>query len=443
MVGAVGLVLVGCSSGDAAESQSAAPVAGCEDYGTYGTFTDNPNVAISSTIVDTEADNLVKSWEQFEKCTGITIKYTGNKDFESQILQQAQGGTAPDIALFPQPGLLASVVNTTGKVVPAPDSVVANIDKWWSADWKGYGTIDGTVYAAPLMASVKGYIWYSPADLKARGIEIPTTLDELMADTEAMATASDNPKGYKPWCAGMESGAASGWPGTDWIEDYVLRLNGPDVYDQWASGTTKFNSDEIKKAFTGVGDILLNPDYVNGGIGNVKSINSSAWADAIAPIAQGTCSFYHGASFMAAQSALEGKDISENGDLYAFMLPGTEADANAVTGAGEFVGAFNNDPATVAVQTYLSSDTWANNRVKLGGVISANKGLDPANADSPISEQSVKILQDPNTTFRFDASDAMPAAVGSGSFWTGIVNWINGDSLDSVLSAIDSSWPAS
>lgn len=440
MVGAVGLALVGCASGTATTSSSAA-VAGCEDYSTYGTFSDNPEVSISSTIQDTEADNLIKSWETFEKCTGITIKYTGSKEFETQIKVQVEGGNAPDIAIFPQPGLLATIA-ATGKLVAAPESVSANVDKWWSADWKKYGTVDGTFYAAPLMASVKGYIWYSPKDLEARGISVPTTLDELLADTKTLASSTGNKAGYKPWCAGFSSGDASGWPGTDWIEDYVLRLDGADTYDQWVAGTVKFSSAEITKAFDAVGEILLNPDYVNGGLGDVKSINSTTFNDGGLSILDGTCSFHHQASFYEAQWP-EGTDVSPTGDVYAFLLPGTTADAQSVTGGGEFVGAFNSDPATVAVQTYLSSDTWANNRVKLGGVISANKGLDPENGSSDIAKQSIKILQSDSTTFRFDASDLMPAAVGTNSFWKGIVNWINGDSTADVTKTIDSTWPSS
>ncbi len=48
-------------------------------------------------------------------------------------------------------------------------------------------------------------------------------------------------------------------------------------------------------------------------------------------------------------------------------------------------------------------------------------------------------------TGRFDASDLMPAEVGSGSFWTGMVEYMKGgpDNLESVLKTIDDSWPTS
>jgi alpha-glucoside transport system substrate-binding protein len=116
-------------------------------------------------------------------------------------------------------------------------------------------------------------------------------------------------------------------------------------------------------------------------------------------------------------------------------------DSQAVTGGGELVVAFAEGEAIEAVRAYLSSDTWANNRVSLGGVISANTGLDASVASSELLSQSIEILQNPDTTFRFDGSDLMPGAVGTDSFWKGIVAWVSGQSTQDTVDAIESSWP--
>jgi alpha-glucoside transport system substrate-binding protein len=130
--------------------------------------------------------------------------------------------------------------------------------------------------------------------------------------------------------------------------------------------------------------------------------------------------------------------------VWAFLTPpAAEGDPLSVTGGGEFVGAFDDREEVQALQAYLSSDTWANNRVELGGVISANSGLDASVASSDLLTQSVEILQNPDTTFRFDGSDLMPGAVGADSFWTGIIDWIGGDSTQDVVDAVEASWPAS
>jgi alpha-glucoside transport system substrate-binding protein len=250
--------------------------------------------------------------------------------------------------------------------------------------------------------------------------------------------------GEPPWCVGFGSDAATGWPGTDWIEDLVLRQAGPDVYDQWVANEVPFTDPQIKAAFDEVGKILLNPDYINAGFGDANSINSTAFGDVANVLVDGTCALTHQASFLDGFIVEAGGTVGEDGDVWAFMLPPFESDAegNVVAGGGEIVGAFNDDEATVKVQEYLSSPEWANSRVALGGVISANSGLDPANAQSPILQAAIEILQDPETTFRFDGSDLMPGAVGSGSFFEGMRDWVTGTSTDQVLEQIESGWPS-
>jgi len=434
--GVLGLALAGCAGTDG--GGPAASDADCGDYGDYGTF-EGETVEIYSTIVDVEADQIVESWADFQACTGITIDFVGTQEAETQINVRAAAGDAPDIMIVPQPGLLQRLVND-GYVVAAPESVEANVDEFWTEDWKGYGTIDDTFYAAPLMASVKGWVWYSPTEFEDKGYEVPATWDEMMELTATMA--EDSTATYRPWCVGFGSGDATGWPGTDWIEDAVLRTAGPEVYDQWIAGEVKFADPEIKEAFDMVGDILLDEDYVNGGFGGVNSIASTTFNDAGLPILDGNCSMHHQASFYEAQWP-EGTEVAPDGNVWAFITPPVDPEGGQpVTGGGEFVAAFNESEAITAVQTYLSSDTWANNRVEIGGVISANKGLDPALAGSELGRASIEILQDEETIFRFDGSDLMPAAVGTSSFWTGMVDWISGTKdTEEVLTFIDSTYP--
>ncbi|MBO9625479.1 MAG: extracellular solute-binding protein [Microbacterium sp.] len=425
LLGVAGVALAGCG----------AP--GAPSGGGGGGSDDNKTVTIYGTIVDDEAKLLQETWADWSKENGITIKYEGSQDFETQLGTRAQGGNPPDIAIFPQPGLFADFASRDF-LKPAPDAVKSNADKYWTKDWVNYGTVDGTFYGAPLMASVKGWIWYSPAKFKEWGVEVPKTLEELNTLTATIQSKTGTP----PWCAGFESGTATGWPGTDWIEDYVLRQSGTDVYEKWVKGDVKFTDPEIKKAFDSVGQILLKPSYVNAGFGDVRSINSTAFGDVAPKVADGSCALTHQASFLSGFFP-KGTNIAEDGDVWAFMLPGEKPGETTVTGGGEIVGAFSDSEATQKVLEYLSSPEWANKRVSLGGVTSANNGLDPANAKDPILQETIKILQDPDTTFRFDGSDLMPGAVGSGSFWKGMVAWINGTPTDEVLPQIQTAWPSS
>ena len=430
VIAAFGFALSGC-----AETGGGSDGDGPGDYGTADGV-----VTIYGTIADTEAELLEKSWADWEKQNNIDIQYESSKEFEAQIGVRAQGGNAPDIAIFPQPGLLADLASR-GYIQTAPEGVAANVSKYWSEDWANYATVDDTLYGAPLMASVKGFVWYSPKQFADNGWEVPTTWQGLLDLTAQIQKDT----GSAPWCAGFGSEAATGWPGTDWVEDLVLRQAGPETYDKWVNHEIPFTDPAIKKAFDAVGDILLNPDYVNAGFGDVKSINSTPFGDVARVIGEGKCPLHHQASFydgFISDPKNGNATVGEDGDVWAFITPSIEEGGNAVTGGGEIVAAFANDADTVKVQEYLSSAEWANSRVKLGGVISANSGLDPANASSPILQQAIKILQDPDTTFRFDASDLMPGVVGAGSFWTGMVDWINGKSTDDVLSTIEESWPS-
>jgi alpha-glucoside transport system substrate-binding protein len=430
LAGVAALGLTACTGDIAAED--AADV-DCAPYEQYGSDFDGAEVTISGTIVDAEADRLLASWSDFATCTGITIDYAGSRDFEGNIAQLAEGGNAPDIGIVPQPGLVALLAQN-GYLKPAPQEVSDNTDTFWSPDWKAYGTVDGTFYGAPMLASVKGYIWYSPAEFEEKGYEVPTTLDELMALTQTIADEGD----HLPWCAGVESGDATGWPATDWIEDYVLRLAGPEVYDQWVTHEIPFNDPRIVEAFDAAAEILKNPEYID-----TQSIVSTPFQDGGLAILDGQCSLHHQASFYEVNWG-EGVTVAPDGDVYAFLMPPANADDPlAVTGGGETVVAFNESDAITAVLAHMSSDTFANLRVEQGGTVSANNGVDPSKASSPLLEQTIEILQDPNTTFRYDGSDLMPGAVGANSFWKGTIGWLTGESSQQVVDEIEKSWPTS
>ncbi|MET0998505.1 MAG: carbohydrate ABC transporter substrate-binding protein, partial [Marmoricola sp.] len=218
---------------------------------------------------------------------------------------------------------------------------------------------------------------------------------------------------------------------------------GPDVYNEWVSHEIPFNDPKISASLDRVGDILKNEDYVNGGIGDVKSIATTPWTDGGFPILEGKCAMMRQANFYAANWP-SGTDVSENGKVFAFYLPTTSDEfGDPVLGGGEFVTAFSDRPEVQAFQTYLSSDTWANEKAKAtpdGGWVSANDGLDVANLPSPIDKLAAETLANEDAVFRFDGSDQMPGAVGAGSFWKEMTSWITGQSTKETLDNIEDSW---
>ncbi|MBO3085201.1 ABC transporter substrate-binding protein [Cellulomonas fengjieae] len=438
------LLLAGCSGGDGdgggGDEGTGEATADCADFEQYGDLT-GKTISIYAGIVTPEDQPYVESFAPFEECTGATVDYQADKQFEQQILVRAEAGNPPDIAIVPQPGLLAQLV-ATGTVVPAPEGVSANVDEFWDEAWKEYGSVDGTFYAAPSGASVKSLVWYSPAQFEENGWEIPTTLDDLAALSDSIVDT-----GIKPWCAGIASGEATGWPVTDWMEDMMLRVAGPEAFDQWVSHEIPFNSEDPTAALDAVGDYLKNDAYVNGGFGDVTSIASTAFQDGGLPILDGQCALHRMASFYAANWP-EGTTVAEDGDVFAFYLPAESEDERPVLGAGEFVTAFSDRPEVQALQEFWSSAEWANLKAKSssdltgGGWLTANKGLDKENLVNPIDILSADILLDPEAVFRFDGSDRMPAAANS-AFWKEATAWITGQPTIETLNKIEAAWPAS
>jgi len=436
--------MAACSSGTT-PSASGSAAGDCAAYAQYGDLTGKTISVFTSIASDAEAKPHTDSYKPFEKCTGATIKYEGSRDFEAQLPVRLKAGNAPDIAYIPQPGLLSTLVkDNPGKVFPAGDLASKNVDTYYDPAWKTYGSVDGKFYAVPVGANVKSFVWYSPSAFADKGYQVPQTWDEMIALSDKIV--ADNPSGdVKPWCAGIESGTATGWPATDWVEDVMLRVNGTDVYDQWVDHTIPFNDPKVVTAIDKVGSILKNDKYVNGGLGDVKSIATTSFTEAGLPVADGKCYMHRQASFYQANWD-KGTTVGETGDVWAFYFPSMSADSKPVLGGGEFAAAFSDKPEVQAFQAFLASPEWSNAKADAtpnGGWLSANKKLDVNKLVKPVDKLSYQILTDPKATFRFDGSDLMPSAVGAGSFWKQMTNWIAlNKSSQEVADAIEKSWPA-
>lgn len=425
--------------GDGGTGDGGEVAEGCEDYADYGDLS-GTEVSVYTSIVEPESVDQEESYAKFEECTGADIVYEGSREFEAQLLVRLQSGNAPDVAYIPQPGLLKTIVGDfPDAIVPASEGTEANVDEFFAPSWKEFATVDGELYAGMLDANMKSFVWYSPSTFADAGYEVPQTWDEMIALSDQIVA-----DGGTPWCAGIESGDATGWPATDWVEDVVLRSAGEDVYDQWVAHEIPFNDPAILEALGLVGDILKNPEYVNAGLGDVSSIATTPWTDAGYPILDGSCYLHRAANFYQNQWP-EGTEVGEDGDVFAFYLPPIEEGTQPVLGGGNFVAAFDERPEVQAFQEFLSSDTWANEKASVteaGGWVSANSGLDVENLATDFDKLASTVLASEDAVIRFDASDLMPGEVGAGTFWSEMVNWIALDKSDEeVLAAIEASWP--
>ncbi len=391
-------------------------------------------VTVFGSIRDPEDAQLAAAWKDFETRTGVDIEYEGSGSFEDDLKLRVEGGNAPDLALVPQPGLFATLARD-GKLVPLSD-LEADVKANDIGGWLDYGSVDGTFYGPPFSANIKSLVWYSPAAFADKGYEVPTTW-QAMVDLSDKIVAD----GGVPWCVGAESGGATGWVLTDWIEDAVLRSAGPEVYDKWVTHEIPFNDPAIVTAVDMVGDIVKNDDYVLNG---AQSIPSTSFQEAGLPLLDGECLMHRQASFYSTFWT-EGTTFGPEGDVNAFYLPTiNEGDPQVMLGGGEIIGAFSDRPVVAAVAAYLSGKEYAENFHKLGYTrIFPRTDVDLSLIQDPLVKQFADLLVG-SDVFRFDGSDLMPGAVGAGTFWTEIVEWVvGGKSTEEALTTIDESWPES
>lgn len=391
-------------------------------------------VNIFGAFVDVDAERFEASMVEFENRTGIDIIYEGSGDFESLITVRVEGGDAPDIAAFPQPGILGDFV--TG-------GYVQDLNKWFDKSylkgqyidsWLDMATIDGIMAGVWYKAVVKSLVWYPKKAFKEKGYIVPETWDELIALSDKIVA-----DGGTPWSIGIESSGATGWVITDWLEDIMLRTSSPEKYDAWVKGELPFNSPEVKNAAKIMGDIFFNADYVYGGITSILTV---PFGDAATPLTENPPKawLHRQASFIPAFFPKKGQELLDGDIDFFYFPPIDEKYGKPVLGAGDIFGAFVDRPEVREVMKFLttgeSTKVWA----KSGGFVSPHKDADvnwyPTEADKKIGQILLNA-----STFRFDASDLMPGSVGAGSFWTGMVDYVSGQDLDKVMSSIDNSWP--
>jgi alpha-glucoside transport system substrate-binding protein len=258
---------------------------------------------------------------------------------------------------------------------------------------------------------------------------VPEDWDGLSALVDQIAA-----DGTAPWGIGLESGAASGWPGTDWIEDFVLRQSGPDIYDQWVAGTLPWTSPEIRAAFETFGTWAADAKYVAGGPNAVINTAFGNGGDCLFA-AKPECYLHHQASFITGFFEDNFPDKAKAGETYDFF-PVPAIEFNGVTTAGDLFGMFNDTPQARSLIQYLTTPEAQEIWVKRGGAISPSKEV-PADVYPGDAQRFAEILLGAETV-RFDASDLMPAEM-TAAFNESILDYVqNPDNLDSVLQNLDS-----
>ena len=393
-----------------------------------GPFTDQDSVKFNATMQD------------FEQKTGITIQYTGDKNFEADIKAEIEGGSPPDVIDFPQPGLLASFAKE-GKIIDLSknlnvDPIKANYNPYWIQQ-SMMPDQNGNQIMAGIWERVngKGFVYYPKKAWDAAGYQVPTTFDQLQTLMDQMVK-----DGTPPWCIGIESGSATGWVATDWIENIMLRTTTPENYDAWVQGKLKFSSPEVTNAANIMAKIWTNPKYVYGG---TAYIVKTSFGDSTLPMFDPSgpkCLMNMNGNFVA---SFFPAGLKSGVDYSAFYFPPIDPTyGSPMEVAGDIWGATNNRPEVMAVMQYYTMGIHLKTWMEQGGAIAPQKDADVSWYGDPVDKVVGAAVLNAGT-LRFDGSDSMPSAVGTGSFWKEMTSWASGSEfMTQALANIDASWPS-
>lgn len=414
------------------------------NWDSYDAFADQYNLDGQSLTIfgpwRGEDQALVESMlAYFAAATGVTVNYSSSENYEQQIVIDTQAGSPPDIAVLPQPGLIADLA-AKGLLTPLGDDTAAWLNENYAAgeSWVKLGTYkgpDGTeaLYGFPYKIDVKSLVWYVPDNFDDAGYAVPGTMEELKALTEAIAA-----EGETPWCIGLGSGGATGWPATDWVEDMMLRTAPPETYDQWATHGIPFDDPAATAAIEEFGWFARNDAFVAGGAGAVASTDFRDSPKGLFT-SPPQCYLHHQASFIPSFFP-EGTELGVDADFFYMPAYADKDLGKPVLGAGTLALITKDTEASRTfiewLKTPIAHEVW----MAQSGFLTPFKAASPDTyANDALKKQGQILLN--ATTFRFDGSDLMPGAVGAGTFWTGMVDYVGGKPAEEVAATIEASWP--
>jgi alpha-glucoside transport system substrate-binding protein len=445
--------LLACAAGLALAAGSAAaqdlkfPIDGDARFNwqSYHEFADKYDLtgqdfAIFTPWVAADGELVESMLAYFAAATGANVQHTGSDSFEQQIVIDTQAGSPANIAVFPQPGLTADIA-AKGYLSPLDDAtkqwIVDNYGAGQSwVDLSTYKDKDGNaqLFAFPYKADLKSLVWYVPENFEDAGYEVPTTMEELQALTEKIVA-----DGGTPWCIGIGSQAATGWPATDWVEDMMLRTQPPEVYDQWVKNEIPFDDPKVVAAIDEFGWFAKNDTFVDGG---AAAVAATDFRDSPKGLFSSPpkCYMHRQASFIPSFFP-EGTKLGEDANFFYFPAYSNKDLGRPVLGGGTLFAITKDSPAARAfiewLKTPIAHEVW----MAQSGFLTPFKSVNLEAYGNDTLRGEGKILSEA-TTFRFDGSDLMPGKIGAGSFWTGMVDYVGGKDAAAVGGEIQQSWDA-
>jgi alpha-glucoside transport system substrate-binding protein len=379
-----------------------------------------------------ELDSFKAVVAPFTAQTGITVNPNSTRDLDATLTTRIRGNNPPDVAILPNPGKMQQLAQQKHLIALDTFLDMGKIRSDYAKAWIDLGSYNGKFYALFYKAANKGTVWYNPAQFHAAGYTVPTTWQDLITLSTKIASANKY-----PWSMGVESGAASGWPATDWVAEIYLNNSGPDMYDKWVTHKIPWTDASIKSAIKMYGEIVGGHHYINGA---PQSVLATGFQDAsYLPFTSPPKAYmYYLGDFTQGFITKQFPNLKASTDFSFFPFPTINQQyQGAVTGGADVVTMLRDNNSVRKLVEYLATPAAQVIWVQRGGFTSPNKSVDVTAYPDVVAQASAKMLT-AATTFRFGAGDLMPPAVQT-AFWKGMLTFIGDQSqLDSVLSTIES-----
>ncbi|PWR01051.1 alpha-glucoside ABC transporter substrate-binding protein [Meridianimarinicoccus roseus] len=375
----------------------------------------------------------------FAEATGAEVAYSGSDSFEQDIVIALQAGSLPDVGMFPQPGLAMDIA-ARGGLSPMADGT----RDWYEtnfaagASWADLASFPGPdgdtrVYGTIFGTDVKSLVWYAPEVFEELGYAVPETMEELKALTDRIVA-----DGLVPFCLGLGAGAATGWPATDWVEDFMLRTQPLEVYDQWVNHEIPFDDPRVVAAIAEFGHFARNDAYLDGGVSGATTIDFRDSPNGLFEFPP-RCVMHKQASFIP-NFFPAGVEMGVDVDFFYFPAYAEKDLGRPVLGSGGLATVMADKPIAHAFMEYLQTPFAHEIFMSQGQILTPHLGANPDAYANDTQRKLGEILTSA-TSFRFDGSDLMPGEIGTDAFWSAMVDYVSGAaSAAEAAAAIEARW---
>ncbi len=378
-----------------------------------------------------ELDNFYAVVKPFEDRTGIQVQVETARDLVAELNSRVSAGNPPDLAGIPTPGTLATFAGS-GALKPLDSVLDMNeMKQQYAPGLLQLGSVNGKQYGIFTKAAVKSLVWYDPKAFAVKGYNVPRTWQDLQTLQQQMQK-----DGATPWCIGVNGGAGSGWPGTDWVEDLLLHQSGPDVYDRWITHQISWTDPAVKQAWQTWGAIVNDPKMVYGGPAGAAAASFYRAFNPMFATPPG-CYLYKQADFITSFFIQQFPNLKAGTDYNFFVLPSPDPQyQNILEVGGDLFGMFRDTPQARALIQYLTTPGAQSIWAARGGYLAPNKLVNPTVYPDDLTRSIYKLYTSVSSV-RFDASDQMLPAIAA-AFSQGVLQYPgHPDQLDTILGNIE------